>query len=116
MPIQHGLVNGSELVGQGLYLRGVDGYIGIEKMRQANTKGFGGQPEQVAISVKGESAGWCDFAELRLIVSIEDAVTEAVGALPGHLDSVGTVGASGDDFDGAFAVDAGEAAAGDDGF
>lgn len=85
-------------------------------MGQANPKRFGGEPEKVAVAVEGESAGRCDLAKAGLVVPIENSVAETVRPFPGHLDGVGTVRPGGNDFDRAFAVNASQAAAGDDGF
>lgn len=85
-------------------------------MGQANPKRFGGETEQVTVAVKGETAGRRDFVKAGLVVPIENSVAETTRPLPGNLDGVGTVRAGGNDFDRAFAMNAGQAAAGDDGF
>ena len=116
LAVEHRAVDRGQLVRQGLDLRGVDGDIGVEEVRETNAQRLGGQPEQPAVAVEGETAGGRHLLDPRFVLAIENPAAEPVRAFPRHLDGIGAVGAGGDDFHRTVAMDAGQPAPRYDGF
>ena len=51
-PGQHGFVDGGDLVGERLDVRGMHGQQGVKEMSEADALGFGSEAEESAITVK----------------------------------------------------------------
>ena len=116
LAIQHRTIDCGDLVRQRLDLRGIDGDIGIEEIRETDTQRLRNETKQASVSVKSETARRSNFAEVGLVFPIEDALAKAVRPLPGDLDRVGAVGTRGDDFHRAIAQNTSKTAAGNDAF
>ena len=68
---QHRLIDGGDLMRQGLYQRGVDRQKGIKKVSEADAIGFGDQAKEMSVGCKGPREGLAFGAELGLVGPVD---------------------------------------------
>ncbi len=86
---QHGLVDGGDLVGEGLDVGGVYGQQGVEEVGEADALGLGDEAEEGAVAVEAPGAGLLGDVDAGFVVAVEELVGDvAGGCLVCQLDGV----------------------------
>ncbi|GEM_PF-4094257 len=89
---QHGLINGSDLMGQRFHQRGRHGKQGTEQVGQANAMRFSRQAEQGAVAVETPGPALFHHIETRLVMAIQNLVRHtAIGTTIDQRQSIRTV-------------------------
>ena len=80
---EHIVVDGFQLVGEGVNAGDADGELGVIRIGQANTGGFGGQTETGRVAVQGWPAAFSFHLQVGQVFAFEQAGDEAGLAVEG---------------------------------
>jgi hypothetical protein len=73
---EHGLVDGGDLVGEGVHIRGVDGHHRVEEEGEVDALGLDGQLERLSVAIEGPGTFDGGDGDVGFVGAIEETVFE----------------------------------------